>query len=138
MQKLASKPIPQAELNEPYREESGFSIEGPWHKRYIALYKKTASFDKHIAQRYDGMTGGHYLDGVLILYCEGIISDDEIAPLSDEPREFLLTYKKHILEDENELKNVMKNELRDIKKNYATPRKTFIKDEITGEVRKRF
>ena len=58
MQKLASKPIPQAELNEPYREESGFSIEGPWHKRYIALYKKTASFDKHIAQRYDGMTGG--------------------------------------------------------------------------------
>ena len=58
MQKLASKPIPQAELNEPYREESGFSIEGPWHKRYIALYKKTASFHKHIAQRYDGMTGG--------------------------------------------------------------------------------
>ena len=38
---------------------------------------------------------------------------------------------KHILEDENELKNVMKNELREIKKNYATPRKTFIKDEIT-------
>ena len=100
MQKLASKPIPQAELNEPYREESGFSIEGPWHKRYIALYKKTASVAKHIAQRYDGMTCGHYLDGVLILYCEGIISDDEIAPLSDEPREFLLTYKKHILENE--------------------------------------
>ena len=46
------------------------------------------------------MTGGHYLDFVLGLYCEGIISDDEIAPLSDEPREFLLTYKKHILEDE--------------------------------------
>ena len=36
-----------------------------------------------------------------------------------------------ILEDENELKNVMKNELREVKKNYATPRKTFIKDEIT-------
>ena len=46
------------------------------------------------------MTGGHYLDGVLGLYCEGIISDDEIALLSDEPREFLLTYKKHIMEDE--------------------------------------
>lgn len=100
MQKLASKPIPQAELNEPYREESGFSIEGPWHKRYIALYKKTASFDKHIAQRYDGMTSGHYLDIVLGLYCESTISDDEIAPLSDAPHEFLLKYKKHILEDE--------------------------------------
>jgi hypothetical protein len=100
MQKLANTPIPLAELNEPYREENGFSVEGPWHKRYIALYKKTASFDKHIAQRYDGMTGGHYLDDVLSLYCEGIISDDEIAPLSDEPRNFLLIYKKHFMEDE--------------------------------------
>ena len=100
MQKLVNTPIPLAELNEPYREENGFSVEGPWHKRYIALYKKTASFDKHIAQRYDGMTGGHYLDGVLSLYCEGIISDDEIAPLSDEPRNFLLIYKKHFMEDE--------------------------------------
>ena len=100
MQKLANTPIPLAELNEPYREENGFSVEGPWHKRYIALYKKTASFDKHIAQRYDGLTGGHYLDGVLSLYCEGIISDDEIAPLSDEPRNFLLIYKKHFMEDE--------------------------------------
>lgn len=36
-----------------------------------------------------------------------------------------------ILEDENELKNVMKSELREVKKNYATPRKTVIKDEIT-------
>jgi hypothetical protein len=100
IQELANRPIPEEELNEPYREENGKSVEGPWHKRYIALYKKTASFDKHIAQRYDGMTGGHYLDGVLILYCEGIISDDEIAPLSDEPREFLLIYKKHFMEDE--------------------------------------
>ena len=100
MQKLVNTPIPLAELNEPYREENGFSVEGPWHKRYIALYKKTASFDKHIAQRYDGLTSGHYLDGVLSLYCEGIISDDEIAPLSDEPRNFLLIYKKHFMEDE--------------------------------------
>jgi hypothetical protein len=100
MQKLVNTPIPLAELNEPYREENGFSVEGPWHKRYIALYKKTTSFDKHIAQRYDGLAGGHYLDGVLSLYCEGIISDDEIAPLSDEPRNFLLIYKKHFMEDE--------------------------------------
>jgi len=38
---------------------------------------------------------------------------------------------EHILEDENELKNVMKSELREIKKNYNTDRKTQIKDEIT-------
>ncbi|MBO5375264.1 MAG: DNA gyrase subunit A, partial [Bacilli bacterium] len=36
-----------------------------------------------------------------------------------------------ILDDENVLKNVMKDELRKIKKEYATARKTDIKDEIT-------
>lgn len=93
IQRLASKPIPLAELNEPYREENGQSVEGPWHKRYIALYKKTVSFDKHIADRYDGMSGGHYIDGVLGLYCDGIITDEEINVLSDEPREFISRFK---------------------------------------------
>ncbi len=36
-----------------------------------------------------------------------------------------------ILNDENKLKNVMKKELKQIKAEYATPRKTEIKDEIT-------
>ena len=36
-----------------------------------------------------------------------------------------------ILNDENVLKTVMKDELRKVKKEYATPRKTDIKDEIT-------
>ena len=72
MQELANKPIPLAELNEPFREENGFSIEGPWHKRYIALYKKTREYDKHVADRYDGMSGGHYIGGVLGLYLDGI------------------------------------------------------------------
>lgn len=93
MQQLANEPIPLVELNEPYREENGFPVEGPWHKRYIALYKKTASFDKHIARHYDGMTGGHYIDGVLRLYCDGIITDNEIAVLSDEPREFIRRFE---------------------------------------------
>ena len=35
-----------------------------------------------------------------------------------------------ILNNETELKNVMKSELREIKKNYAVPRKTEIRDEI--------
>lgn len=91
--KLASKPIPLAELNEPYREENGWSVEGPWHKRYIALYKLTAKFDKHVARRYDGMSGGHYVEGVLGLYLDGIITDEEIAPLSDDVRDFLIGYK---------------------------------------------
>ena len=58
MQQLTNEPIPLEELNEPYREENGFSVEGPWHKRYIALYKKTREYDKHVADRYDDITGG--------------------------------------------------------------------------------
>ena len=38
---------------------------------------------------------------------------------------------ENILNDENELKSVMKSELREIKKQYATPRKTEINSEIT-------
>ena len=78
----------------------GRSEEGPWHKRYIALYKKTASFDQHVAYRYDGMTGGHYIDGGLGLYIDNIITDEEIALLSDEPHEFLTRYKKNLTENE--------------------------------------
>ena len=38
---------------------------------------------------------------------------------------------KAILADEDKLKDVMKDELRKVKKEYATPRKTEVKDEIT-------
>ena len=93
MQELACQQIPLAELNEPYREEYGRSVEGPWHKRYIALYKETAIYDKHVAQRYDGMTAGHYIDCVIDLYLDGIITDDEIAPLSDDVRDLVKRHK---------------------------------------------
>jgi len=93
IQKLASKSIPLAELNAPYCEENGRSVEGPWHKRYIALYKLTDKFDKHVARRYDGMSGGHYVECVLGLYLDGIITDEEIASLSNEVRDFIHAYK---------------------------------------------
>lgn len=93
IQELASKSIPLAELNAPYREENGWSVEGPWHKRYIALYKLTEKFDKHIARRYDGISGGHYVEGVLGLYLDGIITDEEIALLSDDVHDFIIGYK---------------------------------------------
>ncbi len=52
--------------------------------------------------------------------------EDEIKKLQEEIKDFEL-----ILSDENELKRVIKDELRKIKKEFATPRKTKIKDEIT-------
>lgn len=49
---------------------------------------------------------------------------------SEKLKELIKECEK-ILNDENELKSVMKGELREIKKKYATPRKTEIKSEIT-------
>lgn len=49
---------------------------------------------------------------------------------SEKLKELIKECEK-ILNDENELKSVMKSELREIKKQYATPRKTEIKSEIT-------
>ena len=49
---------------------------------------------------------------------------------SEELKELIAECEK-ILSDENELKNVMKGELREIKKKYATPRKTEIRDEVS-------
>jgi len=96
IQELSTKAIPLEELNAPYQEEEGRSVDGPWHKRYIALFRKTQSFDKHVARRYDGISGGHYLDCVLDLYCSDLISDEEIEPFSEEPRSFLQLYKNNL------------------------------------------
>ena len=42
----------------------------------------------------------------------------------------MIDFLESILNDENKLKNVMKDELKTIKKEYATPRKTAIEDEV--------
>ena len=61
------------------------------------------------------------------------LTNTDIVVLEEECEKLknLIAECKEILGDENKLKNVMKNELREIKKNYATPRKTEIKDAIT-------
>lgn len=52
--------------------------------------------------------------------------ENEMKALEELVKEYEL-----ILSDENELKKVMKEELRAVKKEFAVPRKTIIKDEIT-------
>lgn len=96
VQNIASKPIPLAELNASYQEESGVAVEGPWHKQYIKIFNKVRSFDKHVARRYDGITGGHYLDAVLALYCDDLVTDDEISRFSEKVEEFLKRYKESL------------------------------------------
>ena len=61
------------------------------------------------------------------------LTNTDIVSLEERSKTLqeLISECEKILEDENELKNVMKSELREVKKNYAVPRKTLIKDEIT-------
>ena len=56
-----------------------------------------------------------------------------IVTLEEECAKYQALIKEceSILNDENKLKNVMKAELREVKKNYAIPRKTEIRDEVT-------
>ena len=61
------------------------------------------------------------------------LSNTDVTLLEEEMKELQSLIAKYelILKDENELKSVMKDELRAVKKEFAEPRKTDIKDEIT-------
>ena len=60
------------------------------------------------------------------------LTNTDIVVLEEECEKLkgLIEECNKILESETELKNVMKLELREVKKNYAVPRKTEIRDEI--------
>ncbi len=60
------------------------------------------------------------------------LTNTDIVTLEEECEKYqkLINECEEILNNENKLKNVMKSELREIKKNYAIPRKTEIKDEV--------
>ena len=61
------------------------------------------------------------------------LTNTDVTDLRNEYDNLMKTieYLNSILNDENVLKNVMKDELRSIKKEFATERRTKIKDEIT-------
>ncbi|MGN1379455.1 MAG: DNA topoisomerase IV subunit A [Bacilli bacterium] len=61
------------------------------------------------------------------------LTNTDIVVLKERVEELkeLINNCNEILNDENKLKNVMKSELRNVKKEYSIPRKTVIKDEIT-------
>lgn len=54
------------------------------HAQYIDIYRKTKTFDKHVAWRYDEMTGSRYLSCVASLVSDGILTVDEIGGYSEE------------------------------------------------------
>jgi hypothetical protein len=56
---------------------------------YISIYKKLTSHDKHLARRYDNMSGSKYLMIISGQVADGIVSFDELSELNDEARQVI-------------------------------------------------
>ena len=89
IQEIAAEPIPPEQANEPYSEINGMSCERGWHKRYIKLFTATDKFNSHVAHRYDNVTASRYLECIVGLYIDNWLTDEEIARLSEEPRNYV-------------------------------------------------
>lgn len=50
---------------------------------YHLLYQKIKHFDKHIARRYDGMTGSKYFYIIIAQLADGTISENELEKFPD-------------------------------------------------------
>jgi hypothetical protein len=51
---------------------------------YLLLCKKLISYDKHIAGRYDRMTGSRYIFIIAAQLQDGIISENDLKDFSEE------------------------------------------------------
>ena len=58
-------------------------------KAYISMYRKLISHDKHLARRYDNMSGSKYLMIISGQVSDGIVSFDELSELNDEARQVI-------------------------------------------------
>ncbi len=56
---------------------------------YHVLYKHITDFDKHIAMRYDGMTGSRYLLVILRQLQDGMISEKDLENFPIELQQWL-------------------------------------------------
>ena len=84
----------------------------------------------NLVQKYDFTP--EQAEAIVMLQLYRLTNTDVVVlqERSEKLKELIKECEK-ILNDDNELKLVMKSELREIKKKYATPRKTEIKSEIT-------
>ncbi len=62
----------------------------PDHREtYNMLYKAVNEQNKHMARRYDGLTGSRYLQTVAAIFADGQITEEDIAGFSDEAKAVL-------------------------------------------------
>jgi len=62
---------------------------------YHKLYEIVITFDKHIARRYNGLSGSRYFNTVLDLFYNEIIMPEDIARFDIEIQNELLRIKKY-------------------------------------------
>ena len=99
----------------------------------IAIIRKSKNKADSIANLEEKFKFTHEQADAIVSLQLYRLSNTDVSILEEEYNNLLITIKKleEILGNEEKLKSVMKDELRTIKKEYATPRKTTIKDEIT-------
>ena len=56
---------------------------------YISIYKKLTSHDKHLAHRYDSMSGSKYLMIISGQVADGVISFEELSELNDQAKQVI-------------------------------------------------
>jgi len=66
---------------------------GDSHEIYLKLYKEVTSFNKHIAKRYNELTGSHYLVAVFGLFYDEVLKPEDIARFDIEVQNELLRMK---------------------------------------------
>lgn len=98
--------------------------------RVIRASKNKSDAIKNLVQEFDFTE--KQADAIVTLRLYRLTNTD-VAEIEEEMREKekQIAIWTQILENEEALKHVMKTELKMIKKEYATPRKTEIKDEVT-------
>jgi hypothetical protein len=63
---------------------------------YHTLYSSLKDHDKTIARRYDGLTGGRYLQRTIELLADDMINENDLAGLSDELMEYIRQVRQHL------------------------------------------
>jgi hypothetical protein len=61
---------------------------------YLKLYKEVKEFDKHIARRYDAMSGSDYFFIVGAQFSEGLLEESDLEEFSPETQQKLFQFSK--------------------------------------------
>ena len=63
---------------------------------YYAVYKHINRFNKHIALRYDGITGSRYLISITGLLLDEVLHEEDLVNFSEEVQLYLKSVVKNL------------------------------------------